>query len=131
MQLRTYACLPCIALFASGLAAQPFKSQQIAFFEKKVRPLLARHCFECHSTKAKKLEGDLRLDHREGFLQGGASGKPVALPGSKLGQTRLFQVVRLKQVGKERTHPPLAKPLTPIEIKSLAIWVQIYRIWSF
>ena len=125
MQLRTYACLPFIALFASGLAAQPFKSQQIAFFEKKVRPLLAKHCFECHSTKAKKLEGDLRLDHREGFLQGGASGKPVALPGSKLGQTRLFQVVRLKQVGKERTHPPLAKPLSLIEIKSLAIWVQM------
>jgi len=125
MQLRTYACLPFIALFASGLTAQPFKSQQIAFFEKKVRPLLAKHCFECHSTKAKKLEGDLRLDHREGFLQGGASGKPVALPGSKLGQTRLFQVVRLKQVGKERTHPPLAKPLSLIEIKSLAIWVQM------
>ena len=117
--------MPITALLSCGLGAQQFKPQQIAFFEKKVRPLLAKHCFECHSTKSKNLEGDLRLDHREGFLQGGASGKPVALPGSKLGQTRLFQVVRLKQVGKERTHPPLAKPLSLIEIKSLAIWVQM------
>ncbi|SVE35638.1 uncharacterized protein METZ01_LOCUS488492, partial [marine metagenome] len=84
---------------------QTFKPQQIAFFEKKIRPLLARHCYECHSVK--KIEGGLRLDHREGFLKGGASGKPVALPESKLGKTRLFQVVRLKQVEKERIHPPL------------------------
>jgi len=110
------------ALTAHG---QTFKPQQIAFFEKKIRPLLATHCFECHSEKSKKLEGGLRLDHREGFIKGGASGKPVALPGQKLVQTRLFQVVRLKHIEKDRIHPPLAKLLTVLEIKSLAIWLQM------
>jgi len=115
-----------VSLFFSFAArGQTFKPQQITFFEKKIRPLLAKHCFECHSDKAKKVEGGLRLDHRKGFIQGGASGKPVALPGAKLVQTRLFQVVRLKHVEKERIHPPLAKLLTIPEIKSLAVWVQI------
>ena len=113
--------------FASAVTAngQTFKPQHIAFFEKKIRPILAKHCFECHSDKAKKLEGGLRLDHRKGFIEGGNSGKPVALPGAKLAQTRLFQVVRLKHIEKERIHPPLAKLLTVAELKSLGAWVQI------
>ena len=111
--------------FTFAVSGQTFKPQHIAFFEKKIRPILAKHCFECHSGKAKKLEGGLRLDHREGFIQGGASGKPVALPGTKLAQTRLFQVVRLKHIEKDRIHPPLAKLLTSLEIRSLAAWVQI------
>ena len=115
-----------VSLFFSFAArGQTFKPQQITFFEKKIRPILAKHCFECHSDKAKKLEGGLRLDHRKGFIEGGTSGKPVALPGAKLAQTRLFQVVRLKHIEKERIHPPLAKLLTITELKSLGAWVQI------
>ncbi len=40
------------------LAAQP----DDAFFEKKIRPVLAEHCYSCHSTKAKIAFADLRLD---------------------------------------------------------------------
>ena len=35
------------------------------FFEKKIRPVLIAHCYECHSAKAKKLKGNLRLDTRD------------------------------------------------------------------
>ena len=38
----------------------------IEFFEKKVRPLLVEHCFECHG--AKKQRGGFRLDSRETLL---------------------------------------------------------------
>jgi hypothetical protein len=120
LQLLTLVSL----FFAPAASGQTFKPQQIAFFEKKIRPLLATHCYECHSAKFKKLEGGLRLDHREGFLKGGASGKPVALPGSKLGKSRLFQVIRLKK-GEDSRHPPMAKPLSTSEIRSLATWVQM------
>ncbi|MDG2391670.1 MAG: hypothetical protein P8M30_20375, partial [Planctomycetaceae bacterium] len=33
------------------------------FFEARVRPLLVKHCLECHG--AKKQEGGLRLDSRD------------------------------------------------------------------
>src|SRR5262249_3221573 len=50
------------------------------FFEKRVRPLLADRCYRCHSDRAKKLRGGLRLDTREGLLEGGNSGS-VVVPG--------------------------------------------------
>ena len=37
----------------------------LEFFEKKIRPLLVTHCYECHSADSKKLGGDLRLDDAE------------------------------------------------------------------
>src|SRR5437773_367202 len=52
----------------------------IAFFEKRIRPLLVQHCYSCHSAQAPKLKGGLRLDSREGLLKGGASG-PAIIPG--------------------------------------------------
>ncbi|MDE0575510.1 MAG: DUF1553 domain-containing protein [Opitutales bacterium] len=110
--------------FAFAASGQTFKPQQIAFFEKKVRPLLAEHCFGCHSAKSKKLEGGLRLDHREGFLKGGASGKPIVSFEERPYQSMLLKVARLKK-GDDSRHPPMAKPLSSIEIKSLASWMQM------
>ena len=49
----------------------------IAFFEQKIRPVLAEHCYECHSTKAKKLKSGLYLDSKAGWQKGGDAGKPV------------------------------------------------------
>src|SRR5262245_31554624 len=52
----------------------------VEFFEKKVRPVLVKHCYSCHSADATKLKGELRLDTRAGVLKGGASG-PAIVPG--------------------------------------------------
>ena len=41
------------------------------FFERRVRPLLIKHCYECHSEQAGTREGDLLLDRESGGLQGG------------------------------------------------------------
>lgn len=53
----------------------------VAFFEKRIRPVLVESCYECHSTKADKLKGGLAVDTRQGLLQGGESG-PALVPGS-------------------------------------------------
>src|SRR5258708_19141073 len=52
----------------------------VEFFEKKVRPVLAEHCFACHSTTAKKKRGGLMLDSRAAVLKGGDTG-PAVHPG--------------------------------------------------
>jgi hypothetical protein len=49
-------------------------------FEAKVRPLLAEHCYQCHSAQAKALKGGLRLDSVEGMRKGGDTG-PAVVPG--------------------------------------------------
>ena len=51
---------------------------QIDFFEQRIRPILANECYECHG--ARKQQGGLRLDFREGLLKGGNSG-PALVPG--------------------------------------------------
>jgi hypothetical protein len=55
--------------------------EQVDFFEKRVRPVLADNCYECHKAGAKKLGGGLLLDSRAGILKGGDTG-PVVTPGS-------------------------------------------------
>jgi hypothetical protein len=49
-----------------------------AFFELKVRPILAGTCVKCHG--AAKSSGGLRLDSRDAMLKGGESG-PAVVPG--------------------------------------------------
>ena len=48
------------------------------FFEAKIRPALAEHCYGCHSAAAKKAKGGLRLDSADGLRKGGDSGPAVA-----------------------------------------------------
>ena len=59
--------------------------EQIAFFETKIRPVLARHCYECHSAGALRtgtLKASLMVDSRAGMAKGGESGAAV-VPGKK------------------------------------------------
>src|SRR5262245_23751617 len=49
----------------------------VEFFEKKIRPVLVDRCYSCHSAKAEKLKGALRVDSRAGLLQGGSQGAAI------------------------------------------------------
>ena len=66
--------------WASCLAEEEFSAEQLQFFEKKIRPVLVKHCYECHSKDSKELEAGLRLDTRAGIRQGGESGEPSIVP---------------------------------------------------
>jgi hypothetical protein len=91
----------------------------IEFFEKKIRPLLAERCHACHSAAAKKVRGGLRLDTREGLLQGGDSG-PALVPGEP-DRSLLVKAVRY-------TDPALQMPpkrrLSAEETADVEAWVR-------
>ncbi len=59
----------------TAVAATPLPPEQADFFEKKIRPVLASECYECHD--AKKQKGGLRLDYRDGWKKGGDSGDAI------------------------------------------------------
>lgn len=60
--------------FEQPSADAPSK-EQIAFFEKKIRPILAAECYQCHSEAVdKKRSGGLALDTQLGIQTGGDSG---------------------------------------------------------
>src|SRR5205809_3752976 len=54
--------------------------EQIAFFEKNIRPVLVKECYSCHATTAEKIRGGLTLDTRAGIRKGGENG-PAVVPG--------------------------------------------------
>ena len=45
--------------------------QRLDFFEAKIRPILVKHCYECHAADSKKISGGLLVDSRQGLLDGG------------------------------------------------------------
>ena len=53
-------------LLLPALAAGQSTAQDVEFFEKQVRPILAAHCYSCHSTQAKPRFADLSLDTNAG-----------------------------------------------------------------
>ncbi len=67
------------ALSPQAVAAEP-SGASLEFFEQKIRPVLVRHCQECHSSATGKRKGGLQLDTREGIRRGGESG-PAVVPG--------------------------------------------------
>ncbi len=90
-------------------------------FEKKVRPLLAARCWKCHGPD--KAKAGLRLDTRDGLVQGGESGA-VVVPG-RPDDSRLVRAVRQTGVLKM---PPDDK-LKAQEIADLVAWVKAGAVW--
>ena len=105
---------------ASLATADEPTADQLRFFEGKVRPLLAKHCYECHSTESKKLQGGLLLDSREGWLAGGDSGE--ALEPGKPNSSLLVESVRY--TNKDLQMPPKYQ-LAEAEISVLEDWVEM------
>src|SRR6266446_3500582 len=74
----------CVTLMVSlppVVAGQPAPTDDpaVAFFEKKVRPVLVDNCYNCHSADT-NAKGGLRVDDRNGMIQGGGRG-PALIPG--------------------------------------------------
>ena len=70
-----------LAVVVAGSSfADDYTAEQLDFFEKKIRPVLAEKCYSCHSAGAKKLKANLLVDHREHLLKGGDTGSSI-VPG--------------------------------------------------
>jgi hypothetical protein len=100
------------------------KPEERAFFEAKVRPVLAENCYSCHSEAAGKHKGGLLVDSRAGLLEGGDSG-PAIEPGDPENS------VLIEAIGYEDPFfqmPPKGK-LPPDQIEALTRWVRIGAPW--
>ena len=104
---------------AFALNAPAFADEGLDFFEKKVRPLLAERCLDCHS-EAKKVKGGLRLDLREGWVKGGDSG-PAIVPGEP--DKSLF-ITAIRYSDRDLQMPEKRK-LPDEEIAILEQWVKL------
>ena len=96
--------------------------EQLAFFEKRVRPLLIERCYECHSADADKIKAGLQVDGREWILKGGESGPAIVVghPGKSL---------LIESVKYESLEMPPKDKLSNDEIAMLVKWVEMGAPW--
>ncbi len=110
------AMLPALFAFAARAAAPPNTDA----FETRIRPVLAKACYSCHTDAAM---GGLQLDSREHLLKGGKSGAAI-VPGDP-DASKLIQAIRYNGA---RKMPPTGK-LKDDEIASLEAWVKAGAVW--
>jgi len=124
--LPAMSCLLVFALAAVSRAGEPATPAKepadeagIHFFEIKIRPVLARHCYSCHSTEAGEAAGDLLLDTRAGIRRGGTRG-PAVVPG-KPEQSLLLKVVEHRE---GQLQMPPEQPQLPANVRAdLKAWI--------
>ncbi|MAI32041.1 MAG: hypothetical protein CMM07_10270 [Rhodopirellula sp.] len=86
------------------------------FFESRVRPVLIKHCLQCHGTK--KQEGGLRLDSRAGWTEGGDRGAAVVA-----GEPHKSPLIQAVKYDDPNLQMPPSKKLAKNEIADLETWV--------
>ncbi|MEO1983977.1 MAG: PSD1 and planctomycete cytochrome C domain-containing protein, partial [Fuerstiella sp.] len=91
---------------------------ELDFFETKIRPVLVRECYGCHSNKAGNVRGGLRLDSRELTHIGGSSG-PAVVPGN-LEESWLYNAI----THQDYVMPPKRK-LPQSVIDDFRKWIQM------
>jgi len=104
--------------------ASPGAGGDVAFFEKKIRPLLAERCYSCHSADTKP-SGGLRVDDRNGLLMGGDAG-PAVIPGNP---DKSLILQRIISENAKRRMPKDSDPLTESEIADLKVWIEGGMAW--
>ncbi len=112
----------CVLAGLAGLRAEAaeLSREHLEFFEKRIRPVLAERCYECHSTAAKKSKGGLTLDTRAGVLKGGETG-PGFVPGDPE-KSRLIEAVRYHN--RDLQMPPKSR-LPAEQVRDLEQWVKL------
>jgi len=89
-----------------------------ATFTQKVKPLLARKCFDCHSSKSDELKGNLKLESVDDLLKGGDSG-----PAVKAGDDDSLLLKAIRYQVEDKQMPPSGK-LDDEDIQVIADWVK-------
>jgi len=108
-----------LAVASPSLADEPtVAAADIEYFEKKIRPLLAEHCYRCHSSKAERVRGGLLLDSAASLQKGGDSGPAVRR--DKPGDSLLLRAVAYHDESLQM--PPRGK-LPDKDIALLKEWV--------
>lgn len=119
---RATCVLICLGGFASASFGDEESSQQasgVEFFESKIRPVLVKHCYDCHAGA--NSEGSLRVDSRTSVRNGGDRG-PAIVP--KRPQASVL-LTAISHTDADLTMPPKGPKLSDAVIADFRKWIQM------
>ena len=91
MNCYRITALLLLVTLVGPVSADPLTPDELKFFESKIRPVLIKECYGCHSNKSGNVRGGLRLDTKELTHIGGSSGAAI-VPGD-LEESLLYNAI--------------------------------------
>lgn len=123
MPFRRYSASAVAAAAIIGLVLTPpgnaaeITPEQEKFFETRIRPVLVKECYGCHSSAAGNVRGGLRLDTKELARLGGSSG-PAIVPGDPAAS------LLLSAINHDDFEMPPQRKLPPQVIDDFRSWIE-------
>ena len=115
----------CIVICLVGFATMSFGDEStvqpadMKFFESKIRPVLVKHCYECHAGA--NAEGSLRVDSRSSIRQGGDRG-PAVVPKHPNASVLLTAI---SHADPDLKMPPKGAKLSRSAIADFRKWIEL------
>ncbi|HND56171.1 MAG TPA: DUF1549 domain-containing protein, partial [Pirellulaceae bacterium] len=113
--------LTCLSWPSESARGDDAAAAAVEHFERKIRPVLAERCFECHSAKIAAPKGGLRLDSRAALLKGGDLGLAV-VPG-KPNESLLLHAVNYDASASGVSEMPPGGKLSDAVIADVRRWI--------
>ena len=107
----------CCLLLAATAVRGASSEKGTEFFERRIRPVLVRECYSCHSSAAAEIKGELRVDSRAAIRAGGETG-PAVVPG-QVGKSLLIEALEHRSLKM-----PPEKKLSRSVIADFRKWIQ-------
>lgn len=117
LQAKIAFCVVLVVVLNRVAHGDSLSADDLKFFESKIRPVLVKHCYSCHSKDAKEVGGKLLLDSRDSLRKGGESGP--ALVEGKPDESLLIQALLY-----DGLQMPPEKPLPEAVVNDLQEWVR-------
>lgn len=112
--IKLFLLLPLSSLWAEEIR----DAAGIAFFEAKIRPVLVKECYSCHSSQSGNARGGLTLDTKERMAIGGTTG-PAIIPGNT------EDSLLLHAISYDDFEMPPNRKLSPSVIDDFRRWVEM------
>ena len=103
-------------VFASSVQGE---DELASFFENRIRPVLSKYCYDCHSVDGGEASGGLLLDSRDGWQRGGDSGEAI-VPG-RPEASRLIEAISYQNLDLQM--PPEGQ-LPRSVVADIRTWIQ-------
>ncbi len=102
-----------------GTIHESISDEDLAFFEKRIRPVLVDRCYECHSESSGEAEGGLLVDSRPTLRLGGAGGPAIVPKNAKA--SLLLKAIEYSDDGLQM---PPDEPLGDEVIADFRDWIE-------